>query len=1041
MSESVPVDTAAAAATSAAADPEPPPLPEEVLGPPKPSSEKNDAPAETPADDDDTPPILIIEEDAEDQGPPLPPEAEFVAAPPVRELEEYEQRRKPKLHHHKSKQRLRESTRTSSLTSFGDPGVSDSPRQDRKASKNTELSQTTPGTSDGHRHHHHHHHHHQNQKAGPDGQTVQKRLSTKSLFVQQAPADNSAQAPSTLSPAEPGALSSSGPSNSAESLSSSSDSEEEWSSDSSSSAAEPTPSKSDPPAPSGVPKFNTLNLGALRAEASSDNPRQAVRHSSMKNIHAAPPVAVRDGSLTSRSLRTPVVASQATPPPLSIRSRTFSNVGDNPFKGGNGTSKIPISDFVKATAKATRSTISEEQLAERTPKASYQASHTRVSPQRKSTRQAIQLTQAASAAAAQQAGAACPPSPMLPTIGVIAAQTPEQLEQYEQTHSELKQKGGQKKMFGTTVEEQAMQPGHDANPDVPPFFISLMAKMRSFGTKGDERSLLQMWELVDKEPTQNLMVEKNQIETGRLRLEGMVIEPRHVIYFLLDYLKSLASPLIGYEAQSLMLPAALAEYDDLELAASILPGIWALHKCEFETLKMLVMTLRELYIVPSRKAMTAAFQIASVIANPLFQATPKDEKLKRAYVRLTSCMLFNGGDLFDAPPQMALKKGPQNEMIIQAASPSFLLETLTNEFYEESSYSLLFLLTYQYYMTHEEMYGILVSHCQKMFGVKENSTWRDNKKALILNAISRWVRVRGSELLVDAPEVIENLKTHFGEARATDKMDVKEFLQESYAHIPTVVMFSESGRETSSQFLLQQLTNNVHTVAEQISLFHQKLFSFIPISELIKKKKPDPDISDSDIFTASFVTSFNKLTRWLISVIVSSEEKKTPVLLTNCVKLAMAMLKLNNFNGAMAVSAALQHPAVERIHDAWEHVPKKQQANMKELSEIFNLNFSKYRPMIASVSPPGVPCLIVIQHDLFGLEENAKTWLPDKGVPNAMINFDKLRMIGEMLQQVKLFQLTPYSFTPMPGIQEVLKDLPTLDDAAVYSRRKALKEN
>jgi len=344
-------------------------------------------------------------------------------------------------------------------------------------------------------------------------------------------------------------------------------------------------------------------------------------------------------------------------------------------------------------------------------------------------------------------------------------------------------------------------------------------------------------------------------------------------------------------------------------------------------------------------------------------------------------------------------------------------------------------------MTHEELYGILVSHCKKIFDGKEQSAWRDNKKALILNVISRWIRVRGSELLVDAPDVIDLLKTHFGEICATDKLDVKQFLQESYDHIPGIVMFSEIGRESSSQLLLQYLTTNVRTLAEQISLFQQRLFSFIPISELIKKKKPDPDISDSDIFTASFVTSFNKLTRWLISVIVSSEEKKTPVLLDNSIKLAMTMLKLNNFNGAMAVSAALQHPAVERIHDAWDRVAKKQLGHMKELSDIFNLNFSKYRPLIASALPPGVPCLIVIQHDLFGLEENAKTWLPDKGAPNAMINFDKLRMIGEMLQQVKLFQLTPYSFTPISGIQEALKDLPTLDDTAVYTRRKSMALN
>jgi len=547
--------------------------------------------------------------------------------------------------------------------------------------------------------------------------------------------------------------------------------------------------------------------------------------------------------------------------------------------------------------------------------------------------------------------------------------------------------------------------------------------------------LLMMWEL-DKEPPKDVLVEREQIESGRLRLDQMVIENRHVIYLILEYFKSLSSPLIGYDAQGILLPFALAEYDDLELAACILPGLWSLRKCEYETLKYFILTLRELYITPSKKAMSAAFQIASVIANPLFQATPKDEKLRRAYVQLTQCLLFNGGEMFDAPPQVAYRPTQTSDLLLQAATPPFLIETLTNEFYEETGYSYLFLLTYQYYMTHEELYGILASHCQKMFDGKERSLWRDRKKALILGAISRWVRVRGSELLVDASEVVDLLKTHFGDAPATDKMNVRQFLEEATSHIPHVVFFSDHGSEASSRRLLIQMDQSLRTLAEQISLFHQNLFSFIPISELIKKKKFDPEVPDSDIFTSSFVTSFNKLTKWLISQIVSSEEKKTVDIISNSIKLAKELLKLNNFNGAMAVSAALQHPAVERIHSAWERVPKKLLGQMKELSEIFNLNFSNYRPLIATCSPPGVPCLIVVQHDLFGLEENAKTWLPEKGAPSAMINFDKLRMIGEILQQVKLFQLTPYDFQPIPGIQEALKNLPVLDDSAVYSRRK-----
>ena len=805
-------------------------------------------------------------------------------------------------------------------------------------------------------------------------------------------------------------------------------------------------------------------------------------------------------------------ARAAAPPPLSIRGRTFSCVADDPLH-------TPVAgEPLAGLAPQASASLAEELLAESTPRTARHA---------RSISQTISLTlthrrhpsprtpgPASSSSSPAPGGDNDKPKEPL-SVGAAAAQTPEQ-QQHEKEEMEKRQQEalqalqGVEKIFGGTVDEQvaaaqavqASRGGAEECPeegewDVPPFLRSLVAKLRALGPKEDARALRAMWEAgAERDAPREVQALRAELQGGRVRLADVPVDARLVALLLAEYLRALAAPLVSARAQRLLLPPAQAGYDDVELAAALLPALWTLTRCEYAALRALVLALRELYVVPAQRApvascssssyfssspsstttssassspsAVAAQTVAAVLAGPLFQCGARDERQRAPFVRVAACLLESGDELFAPAPQLAY--GPEGDgrpALVACATPPLLVETLTNEFYTAEDFSYLFLLTYQYYMTHEEAYSILVTHFQRWAspdassdGGKGNgmgasasahsnpnigaasstpsttspmSPWRERKRAMIQNVICRWVRVRGSELVVDAEGVVALLQAQFGAAPATDTQSVAAYLDACRAHVPTAVYIPAHGSDASARRVLSALRQDPRALAQQLALFHQRLFCAVPLAELLGKKKPSPDVADSDIFASTLTRAFDRLVHWLAAALLAAPADARPDLLVAVVRLAKALRRLHDYHGAQAVSNALQHSTVARLRDAWERLPRKRLADVDALAELFRPPFVNYRAAVDGTRPPAVPCFTVIRKDIAGFEEVLPTWLPARGAPNAMVNVDKLRKVARVLQQVRLYQLTPYPFQPIPALQEDLTVLPFFDDNALFS--------
>ncbi len=84
-------------------------------------------------------------------------------------------------------------------------------------------------------------------------------------------------------------------------------------------------------------------------------------------------------------------------------------------------------------------------------------------------------------------------------------------------------------------------------------------------------------------------------------------------------------------------------------------------------------------------------------------------------------------------------------------------------------------------------------------------------------------------------------------------------------------------------------------------------------------------------------------------------------------------------------------------------------------------NHHFYRRRLESATLPCVPYLGLYLADLTFVEDGNPSFLPsDDESAERLINWEKRRMLGKVLQDVRKFQSTPYALVPVPALQSFL---------------------
>ena len=144
-------------------------------------------------------------------------------------------------------------------------------------------------------------------------------------------------------------------------------------------------------------------------------------------------------------------------------------------------------------------------------------------------------------------------------------------------------------------------------------------------------------------------------------------------------------------------------------------------------------------------------------------------------------------------------------------------------------------------------------------------------------------------------------------------------------------------------------------------------------------------------------------------------------------------MQVHDYNGAMAILSGLSKSAVRRLKKTWELVPAKDVDAFAEVEAFMSAdhNFRRYRDRLAKLERENyasaiVPFMAVFLRDLTFYQDGNPKMLRGE-----LVNFGKLRMIGERILAMRALQSRKYEFqaTRASGpLRSLLEDTSIITD-------------
>ncbi|KAM7392302.1 hypothetical protein PAMA_007423 [Pampus argenteus] len=139
---------------------------------------------------------------------------------------------------------------------------------------------------------------------------------------------------------------------------------------------------------------------------------------------------------------------------------------------------------------------------------------------------------------------------------------------------------------------------------------------------------------------------------------------------------------------------------------------------------------------------------------------------------------------------------------------------------------------------------------------------------------------------------------------------------------------------------------------------------------------------------------------------------------------------LNNYNGVLEITSALNRSAIYRLKKTWAKVCKQTKALMDRLQKTVSSEgrFKNLRETLKNGNPPCVPYLGMYLTDLAFIEEGTPNFTEE-----GLVNFSKMRMISHIIREIRQFQQAPYRIEHQPKVTQFLLDkTAVMDEDTLY---------
>jgi len=373
----------------------------------------------------------------------------------------------------------------------------------------------------------------------------------------------------------------------------------------------------------------------------------------------------------------------------------------------------------------------------------------------------------------------------------------------------------------------------------------------------------------------------------------------------------------------------------------------------------------------------------------------------------------------------------ENRMV-KAGTIGQLVEMLTSNTYLDMEYMVAFLLTYQSFMTPEDLLNRIISR----YDVEIMEHWSPQKKEefqlksqkqirlRVINVLKHWISNHYKDLHEN--ELIPRLVSFLQEL--SDVKDLAKNLVNLIEKKKIAIQINKELQLVNKPLPIIPKTSNPRLIdidpmeiSRQIALIEQGFYKAIRPRECLNQRwnSKTKEIDAPNIL--AMIHRFNYFSRYVTGEIVKLHKlKDRQKLVERFIIIAIKCREINNYNGLMAIIAGLEDSAVHRLYKTWEIVNDNLKKTYESLRQLMSStqNYKQFRLSLHIANPPCIPYMGVYLTDLTFIEDG----MPDK-FQGDLINFVKRKKISVVIREIQQYQQTPYALDSVECIQYFLKEV------------------